>query len=485
MATIAIPRTTGRTPLSPLRTRTHQARKYWPSDWARSSGGTSAAARSAAVGSIITPPCPVPVGVSPGSAVKETSDTGHAPCPAPRLHVNQHCSEQYAAWQDVLQRRRQLTQAEKGHAIGDGADHYAAKNSVDRLAPAAEQAHAADDGGGNRVQNDLTWVCGIGAVLTVEKGTKQDPAQAGGRRAQGEGPDAYRGQADAGAAGRFGITTDGVDVAAEAGPLQQHSQSAKENQDDRNHPRNALHLDQRCSAVAVADQHDGDPDERHQGDSDGRHAGRRSGQTLPSLPGRAQPQGRPGGSHHNGQGDPTDNRDDQALHQVIDNALVCHRRVDAHCAVGPAEDDDENSGEQQESAQGHDERRNPEPSNERPLEGADHAAARERREYRRPPRPVGPRLLDELESNHAADKSDRADREVDLAEQQDYRLRHRQHHINGAQPEDVDEVARPQKCVLGGDYLEDDGDQHDGQNYGQDTAVATADPKPPRPDVLA
>ena len=39
--------------------------------------------------------------------------------------------------------------------------------------------------------------------------------------------------------------------------------------------------------------------------------------------------------------------------------------------------------------------------------------------------------------------------------------------------------------MLGGDDLEDDGNHHDGQDHGQDTAVATADPKPPGPEVLA
>src|SRR5215470_4210723 len=66
--TTTMARTTGRTPLSPLRSRSHQARRYWPSDWARSSGGTSAAASGAAVRSS--------AGVSPGSAVTGVSRSG-------------------------------------------------------------------------------------------------------------------------------------------------------------------------------------------------------------------------------------------------------------------------------------------------------------------------------------------------------------------------------------------------------------------------
>src|SRR5215472_4163187 len=69
-ATTTMPRITGRTPLSPLRTRSHQARRYWPSDWARSSGGTSAAAASgAAVRSAAIAASAVPARVSAGSAV--------------------------------------------------------------------------------------------------------------------------------------------------------------------------------------------------------------------------------------------------------------------------------------------------------------------------------------------------------------------------------------------------------------------------------
>src|SRR6516164_1913456 len=66
--TTTMARTTGRTPLSPLRSRSHQARRYWPSDWARSSDGTSAAASGAAVRSS--------AGVSPGSAVTGVSRSG-------------------------------------------------------------------------------------------------------------------------------------------------------------------------------------------------------------------------------------------------------------------------------------------------------------------------------------------------------------------------------------------------------------------------
>src|SRR5262245_14418330 len=83
-ATTTMPRTTGRTPLSPLRTRSHQARRYWPSDWARSSGGTSAGAASwAAVRSTSMLASAVPVRVLPGSAVTGISGSGPSAQPSP------------------------------------------------------------------------------------------------------------------------------------------------------------------------------------------------------------------------------------------------------------------------------------------------------------------------------------------------------------------------------------------------------------------
>src|SRR5690242_1171637 len=73
-ATITIARITGRTPLLPLRTRSNEPRRYWPSDWATSAGGTSAAATLASrVGSAVPAPTVVPAGVSPGSALTGTS----------------------------------------------------------------------------------------------------------------------------------------------------------------------------------------------------------------------------------------------------------------------------------------------------------------------------------------------------------------------------------------------------------------------------
>src|SRR5215469_15522468 len=194
-ATTTMASTTGSTPLSPPRTRSHQARRYWLSDWASSSGGTSTAAASgAAVRSTSVPTAAVCAGVSPALAVR--SDTSHAP--APGQYVDEHRGQQHRAGQDVLQGRGQLAEVEQGHAVGDAADEEAAEHAVDGLAPAAEQADPADDGGGDGVQHELAGVGGVGAVLAVEERAEQDAAQRGGGRAQRERPGADRDQADPG-----------------------------------------------------------------------------------------------------------------------------------------------------------------------------------------------------------------------------------------------------------------------------------------------
>ena len=72
-ATTTMARITGSTPLLPLRTRSHEARTYWPSDWAMSAGGTSAAATLASRVRSAVPAPAVPAGVSPGSAVTGSS----------------------------------------------------------------------------------------------------------------------------------------------------------------------------------------------------------------------------------------------------------------------------------------------------------------------------------------------------------------------------------------------------------------------------
>ena len=74
-ATTTMARTTGRTPLLPARTRAHEARKYWPRDWATSSGGMSTASTLASAVRSTVPAPAAGAGVLPWSAVTGTSSS--------------------------------------------------------------------------------------------------------------------------------------------------------------------------------------------------------------------------------------------------------------------------------------------------------------------------------------------------------------------------------------------------------------------------
>ena len=107
----------------------------------------------------------------------------------------------------------------------------------------------------------------------------------------------------------------------------------------------------------------------------------------------------------------------------------------------------------------------------------------QRRYDRRPPRPIRAARLHKLGDHDAAQRHDQADGEVDLAEEQGEDLSHREHHVHGALLEQVDQVQRRQELRVRD--LEADANHHDGQDHRQDTAVATADPEPPGPEVLS
>src|ERR1019366_4767369 len=91
---------------------------------------------------------------------------------------------------------------------------------------------------------------------------------------------------------------------------------------------------------------------------------------------------------------------------------------------------------------------------------------------------------DAAEEQHPPEEGHVTDGEIDLAEQQDKDLGHGQDHVDGALLEEVHQVARAQKGVLGGGDLEDGGDGHQADNDGDDPAVAAPDPQPPAPQVL-
>ena len=203
---------------------------------------------------------------------------------------------------------------------------------------------------------------------------------------------------------------------------------------------------------------------------------------MAALAGVPQPEPSASGSDHHGQQDPADHRVERPPEDVVEDELVLELGV-ADTDEAAAEDDDRHALQDQQPAQSDDERRHPQPGHERSLDGADRAASEQRHDDRRPPRPIRAGRLHKFGDHDAAKPHDQADGEVDLAEEQGEDLSDRQQHVDGALLEEVDQVLRRQELRVRD--LEADGDHHDGQDHGQDTAVAAADPGPRGPEVLA
>ena len=110
------------------------------------------------------------------------------------------------------------------------------------------------------------------------------------------------------------------------------------------------------------------------------------------------------------------------------------------------------------------------------------AQARSAAGDRRPPRPPVSRAR-EVGHDHAAEAGDEPDREVDLPEQQDEDLAHREQAEDRSLDEQVDEVAGGQELRVEG--LEEDGDQDQSRDDRQDPALAGLDPGERGSEVLA
>src|SRR4029077_12455229 len=281
-----------------------------------------------------------------------------------------------------------------------------------------------------------------------------------------ETPDSDRGQADPGSPRRLGVAADGVHVAAEAGSLQHDRRGAEHDKDDRNDVGNSLDRPD-VGPVDVAYDDERDARHRHEDDLQRGEAARRSLQAVAALAGIPQPEPSASGSDNHGQQDPADQRGERPPEDVVEDELVFVLGV-ADADEPSAEDDDRHALQDQQPAQSDDERRHPQPGHERSLDGADRAASEQRHDDRRPPRPIRAGRLHEFGDHDAAKPHDQADGEVDLSEEQGEDLSDRQQHVYRALLEEVDQVLRRQELRVRD--LEADGDHHDGQNYGQDTA---------------
>src|SRR6202022_3383644 len=103
--------------------------------------------------------------------------------------------------------------AEEKHPVVDTADDQATEDPVERLAPAAEEAGAADDPPRNAKEDELTTVDVVrhpAEIRGVEKA-----ADARRERGENEAPGHDPPHLDAGPPGRLTIASDGIHVAPE------------------------------------------------------------------------------------------------------------------------------------------------------------------------------------------------------------------------------------------------------------------------------
>ena len=138
-----------------------------------------------------------------------------------------------------------------------------------------------------------------------------------------------------------------------------------------------------------------------------------------------------------------------------------------------AEDLQEHALPEEEPGERDDERGQADPRDDRALEDADPGAGEQRGGDRGPPRPAVRRAC-EVGHDHPAEAGDEPDREVDLAEQQDEDLAHREQAEDRGLDEQVDEVAGGQELRV--ERLEEDRDQDQPRDDRQDPALAGLDP---------
>ena len=120
--------------------------------------------------------------------------------------------------------------ARRVEAVRDRRDHECTDDRAAHLAPAAEEARAADDRRGDRVEEQRA--AADVEVDGVQPRGQDDAAHAGHGARDHENDDPDAGDVDAGATSRFGIAADCVDVATERGPLCQEVQADEEDDDE-------------------------------------------------------------------------------------------------------------------------------------------------------------------------------------------------------------------------------------------------------------
>src|SRR5207245_2009968 len=164
-------------------------------------------------------------------------DPGDAPRgrPAAGERIDGDRGEEDQARDDVLPLHRK---AHEEHAVVDAADDQAAQHSVKRLAPAAEEARAADDRRGDRIE-DVLPALDVVRHAAEERRVQKHPDPCG-EGAEGECRRADQGEVDAGAARGFRVAADRVDVASVPRALKQDCPGHEDGEHYRDHPGHPL-----------------------------------------------------------------------------------------------------------------------------------------------------------------------------------------------------------------------------------------------------
>ena len=140
------------------------------------------------------------------------------------------------------------------------------------------------------------------------------------------------------------------------------------------------------------------------------------------------------------------------------------------------------AGEAEVAAERDDERRQPEPGDQRPLDEPEEAHRRQPAEDPQPPRQRD-RRRDQLRDHERADAGAKADRQVDLAQQQHEDLGRAEHDEQRCLDHQVDEVLGGQE--LRALDLEEDHDRDQADEHGHGAGLTVLDPLPPCLEVLA
>ena len=177
--------------------------------------------------------------------------------------------------------------------------------------------------------------------------------------------------------GRFGVAADGVHVAAELGAPEQERPRGEHAEHDQHDPRHALDRYE-PTAVGVADQHEHDPGDAEAGDLQHGQAGRRRDQAARAPARLVHPRSYAEQTDDHDHDDPARGRSEVAAREVVDDLVVDRERS------ALAEDQEHHALPAEQAGQGHDERRQPDPGDDRALDRADRRAGEQRDDASRP-----------------------------------------------------------------------------------------------------